>query len=236
MIVINAHRINNGQFPSTEHEDAKRDFIFIKEDNPENIPLHLQNIYEKALPHYGIKAHDSIVLTPMHRGIAGTQKLNHDLQTMLNAQNATPYLSFAGTHYCLHDRVMQLRNNYDKNIFNGDIGFVENINTQDQIIQVRFFERIIDYEMSDLNELVHAYAISIHKSQGSEFSAVIIPLFMQHFMMLQRNLLYTAITRAKKLCIIIGQTRAIAMGIKNKKSNERLTFLQHYLSTDLQCR
>lgn len=237
MIVVNAHRVNNGEFPTTSCENARRDFIFIKEDNPENIAAHLESIYAKALKHYGIRSDDAIVLTPMHRGIAGTQKLNHDLQNMLNqTTNNEQTLSFSGTTYRINDRVMQLRNNYDKNVFNGDIGIIETINTQEKIMTIRFFERLIEYEMSDLNELVHAYAISIHKSQGSEFSAVIIPLFMQHFMMLQRNLLYTAITRAKKLCIIIGQPRAIAMSIKNNNSVKRVTFLKQFLTSDLQCR
>jgi len=237
MIVVNAHRVNNGEFPTMSGENVRRDFIFIKEDNAENITAHLESIYSKALKHYRINPHDAIVLTPMHRGIAGTQKLNHDLQNMLN-NNAhdEQTLSYAGTIYRVNDRVMQLRNNYDKNVFNGDIGVIETINTQEKIMHVRFFERLIDYEMSDLNELVHAYAISIHKSQGSEFSAVIIPLFMQHFMMLQRNLLYTAITRAKKLCIIIGQPRAIAMSVKNNKSVARITFLKQFLTSNLQCR
>lgn len=237
MIVLNAHRINNGEFPTMNHENARKDFIFIKEDNPENIPAHLTTIYQKALSHYHIKPHDTIVLTPMHRGVAGTQKLNHDLQKMLNPTTEyEPSLMYAGTQYSVRDRVMQLRNNYDKNVFNGDIGFIESINTEDKNMQVRFFERLVEYDISDLNEIVHAYAISIHKSQGSEFSAVIIPLFMQHFMMLQRNLLYTGITRAKKLCIFIGQSRAIAMGINNNKSVQRITFLQQFLTSDLQCR
>jgi exodeoxyribonuclease V alpha subunit len=236
LIVINAHRINNGEFPVSEHENAQKDFIFIKEDNPENIPKHLEAIYSKALRHYGIDKDDAIVLTPMHRGVAGTQKLNHDLQQMLNGSNSGSSISYAGAQFQIGDRVMQLRNNYDKHVFNGDIGIIETINSEDKIVQVRFFENLVDYESSDLNELVHAYAISIHKSQGSEFSAVIITTFMQHFMMLQRNLLYTAVTRAKKLCIIIGQSRAVAMGIKNNKSSERITFLQQFLTTDLACR
>ncbi len=235
MITLNAHRVNNGEFPTMNHENAKRDFIFIKEDDPANIPAHLETIYAKALPRYHINAQESIILTPMHRGVAGTQKMNHDLQNMLNQENAATYLTYAGTRFCLNDRVMQLRNNYDKNVFNGDIGIVEQIDTQEQVLFVRF-DKLVEYEINELNELTHAYAVSIHKSQGSEFSAVIIPLFMQHFMMLQRNLLYTAITRAKKLCIIIGQPRAIAMCIKNNKRNERLTFLQQYLNSNLQCR
>ena len=145
-------------------------------------------------------------------------------------------MMYAGTQYQIGDRVMQMRNNYDKNVFNGDIGIIEDIDSEDKIMHVRFLKILLNMKRNDLNELVHAYAISIHKSQGSEFSAVIIPLFMQHFMMLQRNLLYTAVTRAKKLCIIIGQSRAIAMAIKNNKSIERITFLQQFLTTDLSCR
>ena len=236
LIVINAHRINNGEFPAFEDENARKDFIYIKEDNPENIPFHLETIFSKALSRYGIHKDDAIVLTPMHRGVAGTQKLNHDLQQMLNTEHNGLSLVYAGAHFYIGDRVMQLRNNYDKHVFNGDIGIVEAIDTEDKVLKVRFFENLVEYELSDLNELVHAYAISIHKSQGSEFSAVIIPIFMQHFMMLQRNLIYTAVTRAKKLCIIIGQSRALAMGIKNKKNSERITFLQQFLTTDLACR
>lgn len=236
LIVINAHKINKGEFPCSSEENARRDFIFIKEDNPENIPAHLENIYSKGLRHYGIDQNDSIILTPMHRGAAGTQKLNHDLQQMIGGHYQGPVMTYAGAQFQIGDRVMQLRNNYDKHVYNGDIGVIEVIDTQDRILKVRFLDQLVEYEAADLNELVHAYAISIHKSQGSEFSAVVITLFMQHFMMLQRNLLYTAVTRAKKLCIIIGQSRAIAMAIKNNKSVERTTFLKQFLTSDLACR
>ena len=236
LIVVNAHRINKGEFPVFEHENARKDFIFIKEDNLENIPMHLEAIYSKALRYYGIHKDEVMVLTPMHRGAAGTQKLNHDLQQMLNGNKHESFIMHAGAQFQIGDRVMQLRNNYDKHVYNGDIGVIETINSEDKVIQVRFFENLVEYESSDLNELVHAYAISIHKSQGSEFAAVIIVVCMQHFMMLQRNLLYTAVTRAKKLCIIIGQSRAVAIGIKNNKSSERITFLQQFLTTDLACR
>jgi exodeoxyribonuclease V alpha subunit len=236
LIVVNAHRINNGEFPAFEYENACKDFIFIKEDNPENIPMHLEAIYSKALRYYGIHKDEVMVLTPMHRGAAGTQKLNHDLQQMLNGNKNDSFIMHAGAQFQVGDRVMQLRNNYDKHVYNGDIGVIETINSEERVIQVRFFENLVEYESADLNELVHAYAISIHKSQGSEFAAVVIVVCMQHFMMLQRNLLYTAVTRAKKLCIIIGQSRAIAIGIKNNKSSERITFLQQFLTTDLACR
>ena len=172
----------------------------------------------------------------MHRGIVGTQNLNHELQSMLNPTQTDKKISYAGITFKINDRVMQLRNNYDKVVFNGDTGVIEDIDPQDRTMQVRFDERLVAYDTSELNELVLAYAISIHKSQGSEYAATIIPIFMQHFMLLQRNLIYTAITRAKKLCIFVGQSRAIAMAIKNNKSAARITFLQQFLTTDLACR
>jgi exodeoxyribonuclease V alpha subunit len=236
LIIINAHRINTGEFPASYLPEARRDFIFIKEDQPENIPAHLKTIYQKGLPKFGITPHDAMVLTPMNRGTAGTQKLNQDLQSMLNPGNTEKQVMQMGSAFKINDRVMQIRNNYDKLVFNGDIGVIEDINMQDKIVHVRYFDRIVEYEGTELDELVLAYAISIHKSQGSEYAAAIIPIFMQHFTLLQRNLIYTAITRAKKLCIFIGQPKAIGMAIKNDKGSERKTFLQEYLTTDLQCR
>ncbi len=235
LIIVNAHKINQGEFPTSFLPDAKRDFIFIKEEVPENVGMHLQNIITQILPKHGIPTEDAMVLVPMNRGTVGTQKLNYDLQTFLN-HNTEKQLMHAGTTYKLQDRVMQLRNNYDKHVFNGDIGVIENINTEDRVIMVKFDDKEVEYEFSELDELVLAYAISIHKSQGSEYSAAIIPIFMQHFMLLQRNLIYTAITRAKRLCIFIGQPKAIAMAIKNNKGIVRTTFLQQFLTTDLQCR
>jgi len=178
-----------------------------------------------------------VVLAPMHRGTAGTQKINFDLQKLLNPQNLNlqnndKIVSHSGYSYKTNDRVMQLKNNYDKNVFNGDIGTINEI-TSDQTIICNYDGRLVEYEFSELDELTLAYAISIHKSQGSEYEAVIIPIFTQHFTLLQRNLLYTAITRAKKLCILIGQTRAIAMAVKNNKTIERKTFLKQLLTTEL---
>ncbi|MFC1842732.1 ATP-dependent RecD-like DNA helicase [Candidatus Dependentiae bacterium] len=236
MIVVNAHRINSGEFPLSYMPEGRRDFIFIKENEPENVPLHLKTIYKKALFKFGIRAKDSIVLVPMHRGSVGTQKLNYDLQTILNPSEDVKKLSHSGNNYKIGDPVMQLRNNYDKHVFNGDIGTIVDIKLEDRELLVDFDGRTVEYDYSDLNEIVLAYSISIHKSQGSEYSAAIIPIFTQHFTLLQRNLIYTAITRAKKLCIFIGQPKAIAMAIKNNKSLVRKTFLKEYLTTDLQCR
>ena len=236
MIIVNAHRVNNGEFPTSTLPDAKRDFIYIKENEPENVSAHLQNIFTKGLAKYHIRSDDAIVLVPMNRGVVGTQNINHTLQNILNPGTDQKQVNSSFTTFKVGDRVMHIRNNYDKHVFNGDMGTIESIHTEDQMLLVRYPEKTVEYDFSELDELVLAYAISIHKSQGSEYQAVIIPIFMQHFTLLQRNLIYTAITRAKKLCILIGQPRAIAMGIKNNTDRKRITFLPQFLTTDLACR
>ncbi len=235
LIITNAHRINNGEFPVSSLPDAKKDFFFIKEDDPQNLFAQLQKVYKSLLPRYGFSSPQSMVLVPMNRGIAGTFTLNSQLQQLFNpAQKET--ITSNGTTYKIDDRVMQIRNNYEKLVFNGDIGTVTAVNTVDQQLTVSYGDRLVLYETSELDELVLAYAISIHKSQGSEYDVAIIPIFMQHFVLLQRNLVYTALTRAKKLCIFIGQPKAVAMAIKNNKGTVRTTFLQQFLTTSLTCR
>jgi len=236
LIIINAHRINNGEFPTSFLPEAKRDFVYIKEDLPEQVAAHLESIYTTKLHRFGIKPEDSIVLVPMNRGLVGTQTLNQTLQNILNPTNDAKQINRGDSIFKVGDRVMQIRNNYDKIVFNGDIGVIATIDTEDRTLTALFGQREVEYDSNDLEELVLAYAVTIHKSQGSEYAAVIVPLFMQHFMLLQRNLIYTAITRAKKLCIFIGQPRAIAMGIKNNKSVVRTTLLKQFLTSDLQCR
>jgi exodeoxyribonuclease V alpha subunit len=234
MIIVNAHNINNGEFPMRE---PNSDFVFIKEQDPENIFALLRDIYKKRLPASKIPASESIVLTPMNRGIVGTQRLNQELQLILNnTNNEQKQVSRFGSVYKVGDRVMQVRNNYTKFVFNGDIGEIVDVNPLEKKVMIRFDVRTLEYDFGELDEIMHSYAVSIHKSQGSEFSAVIIPIFMQHFILLQRNLIYTAVTRAKKLCILIGQPKAIAIGVKNNKVVERLTFLEKYLTTDLEAR
>ena len=236
LIIMNAHKVNRGEFPVSVLPDAKKDFVFIKEEKPENVFEHLNRLYLKKHPRVKLISNDSMVLVPMNRGIVGTIKLNQDLQRILNPQDTEHKVMYGSTRFKVGDKVMQIRNNYDKSIFNGDIGTITSIHTEDKTIQVSIDQRPIEYQFNELNELVLAYAISIHKSQGSEYDIVIVPIFMQHFMLLQRNLIYTAITRAKRLCIFIGQPKALAIAIKNNKTGIRKTFLQEFLTTDLTCR
>ncbi len=237
LIIVNAHRVNKGEFPTTSVPNSKNDFVFISLDAPEELMGTLHTLYKKRLPMLGFKPDDVMVLSPMNRGTAGNTRINQELQAILNpAQPNSVEITRFSQIYRLGDRVMQIRNNYEKFVFNGDIGTITAMHEEDQMITVMFGERELEYEFTDLNELTLAYAISIHKSQGSEFGAVIIPIFNQHFVLLQRNLIYTAITRAKRLCILVGQSKAIAMGIRNNKSLKRNTFLKEFLTTDLEAR
>lgn len=236
MIIVNAHRVNEGQMPIASSSDCLNDFIFIKENDPQNISAHLRQIFSRRLGQFGIAADQATVLVPMNRGGVGAQKLNHDLQQLLNPGTSDKQIVHAATTFKVGDRVMQLRNNYDKAVFNGDIGSIIDIAPADKQMVVAFDGRELLYEANELDELVLSYAITIHKSQGSEYDAAIIPLFMQHFILLQKNLLYTAITRAKKLCIIIGEPKAIALAVKNSRTTKRITFLEHYLTKTITCR
>lgn len=236
LIVLNAHKVNAGEFPTSYDPGAKRDFLFIKETDVTAVPGHLEKLFRETLPRMGIPHEETTVLVPMHKGPVGTQALNQLLQSMLNHSTQQHVTTRMGTTFKVGDKVMQLKNNYDKAVFNGDGGIIAFIERDYQNLKVNFDEREIEYHRDEFDELVLAYAISVHKSQGSEYPAVIIPLFMQHFMLLERNLLYTAITRAKKLCILIGQPKAIAIAIKNNKGTARTTFLREFLTSDLVCR
>lgn len=236
LIIVNAHRINKGEFPLMDPSSVKKDFIFIKENHPEMLAQHLEEFLLKYIPSKGISLDETMVLVPMNRGSVGTQQINKQLQTLVQNPSVEKQIITGLYTFKIGDRVMQIRNNYDKGIFNGDIGTITDINISDRILFVNYSEKAVSYESDELTELVLAYAISIHKSQGSEFSAIIIPIFMNYFTLLQRNLIYTAITRAKKLCIIIGQSKALAIAIKNNKGITRTTFLQQFLTSDLSCR
>ena len=224
LIVTNAHRINQGQLPRLDsREDA--DFFFLAEEEPEAILATIKGLVHQRLPKkYGFDPQKDIqVLTPMHRGLLGAANLNLELQSLLNPSG--PTLARGGRNLRAGDKVMQLRNNYDLDVFNGDIGRIEAIEEEAQRVVVRFDERLVAYTFSELDELVHAWACTVHKSQGSEYPCVVLPLHTQHYTLLQRNLLYTAVTRGKRLVVIVGSKRALAIAVKNGQTSERHTGL-----------
>lgn len=227
-IIMNAHRINKGIFPIIDlpTNGDVTDFYFIEEDDPELIQHKLITMVEQRIPEkFGFNPkHQIQVLTPMTRGVLGTHSLNEKLQKTLN-NNQTITITRYGITYGVGDKVIQTVNNYDKEVFNGDIGCITNIDLEEGIIVINFDNREVIYEPDELDEISLAYAITIHKSQGSEYPVVVMPIAMQHFMLLERNLIYTGITRAKKLVVIIGQIKALAMAVKNKKANDRMTNL-----------
>jgi exodeoxyribonuclease V alpha subunit len=166
----------------------------------------------------------------MHRGEIGVAALNTRLQETLNPPK--PGLAerqIGGRPYRIGDRVMQIRNNYDKEVFNGDMGQIGDVDLEDQVVTVQMEDRLVSYDFLELDELVHAYAVSVHKAQGSEFPAVVIPLLPTHYMMLQRNLLYTAVTRAQKLVVLVGTPRAVAIAVRNDRSRQRYSGLTQRL-------
>lgn len=228
MIVVNAHRINNGEFPLLDenYEEGLKDFYFIRQDDQENALEIIKTLVTERIPKsFGFDPVDEIqVLSPMHRGSVGTQRLNLELQRALNTSGGARAVRM-GVTYQEGDKVMQIRNNYQKDVYNGDIGRIFKINGEDGQLIVQMDNGLVSYEFSELDELVHAYAVSIHKSQGSEYPAVVIPLLTQHYVMLQRNLLYTGITRGKKLVVIVGSTKAAAIAVQNDKTRKRWTRL-----------
>jgi len=234
-IVTNAHLIRQGVFPDLNAENGREtDFYFIGREDPQDALNTIVRLCTERIPRrFGFDPMEDVqVLSPMHRGEAGAQNLNLALQNALNPSGIT--LETQGRTFRVKDKVMQIRNNYDKDVFNGDIGRIRTIDQEDGEIGVEFDGRIVKYDFSELEELVHAYAISIHKSQGSEYPAVVFPLLTQHFMMLQRNLLYTAVTRARKLVVIVGSKKALAIAVKNNRIQSRFTLLKERLSPGMQ--
>ncbi len=232
-IIRNAHRINNGVFPDLK-PDKNSNFFFIQADDPAGIPDIIKQLCTKRLPaYYKVDPiRDIQVLCPMLRGDTGAVNMNIQLQAALNS--STLSLRRGGAEYRLRDKVMQIRNNYDKNVFNGDIGIISDVNLEDNTLTVSFDGVQVLYDIPDLEEVVLAYATTIHKAQGSEYPIVILPLTMQHYIMLQKNLLYTGVTRAKKVAIIIGSKKAIACAVKNNKVIERNTGLKDKLKKHAQ--
>ncbi len=229
-IVVNAHRIREGLFPNIQRAgEDMQDFYFIEKDDPEEVLQIIVKLCRERIPgRFRLDPVEDVqVLSPMHRGTIGAQRLNVALQEALNPQKEV--LERAGRSYRLHDKVMQIRNNYDKDVFNGDLGRIHKIDHENQIMRVEVDGRMVDYGFDELDELVLAYAVTVHKSQGSEYPAVILPLLTQHYLMLQRNLLYTAITRGRKLMVIVGSKKALAIAVKNDKTQKRFTLLKERL-------
>ena len=231
-IIVNAHKINQGVIPNLKPQSDKLDdFYFIEQEDPEKVLELIISLVKDRIPsRFGLKKGEEIqVLTPMHRGIVGAGNLNIELQKALNPREDG--VVRGGRTYKVNDRVMQIANNYDKEVFNGDIGRIVSIDEEAHEIKVLVDDREIAYDYSDLDELVHAYAVSIHKSQGSEYPAVVIPILTQHYILLQRNLLYTGVTRGKKLVVLVGTKKAMAIAVKNDKTEKRYTRLRERLVT-----
>ena len=228
-IVVNAHRVNRGQLPVLESTAANPDFFFIEKEEPEAVLATLKHLIKERIPkRFGFDPLDAVqVLTPMHRGLLGAASLNTELQALLNPKG--PSLVRGSRLFRAGDKVMQIRNNYELDVFNGDIGRVEAVDEADRSLKVVIDGRSITYDSSELDELVLAYACSIHKAQGSEYPCVVIPLHTQHFVMLQRNLLYTGITRGRRLVVVVGTRRALAIAVKNAKLDDRWTMLGQLL-------
>ena len=227
-IVMNAHTINQGRFPDTSN-GRDTDFFFMREDDPERAAETIVRLVKERLPRAYRESPDRIqVLTPMQRGVVGTANLNLLLQQALNPSG--PSLSRGGYTYRQGDRVMQLRNNYDKDVFNGDLGYIREVDTEERTLKVDFDGKWVEYDVTELDELTLAYATTIHKAQGSEYPIVVMPVLMTHFVMLQRNLIYTGITRAKKICVLLGAAKALAYAVRNVSVLKRNTRLKERLN------
>ena len=225
-IVLSAHKINSGEVPDLDSAaGGQADFYFIGRDDPEAARATIVELVGERIPsRFGFDAITQVqVLAPMHRGELGTAALNRALQDKLNPSKGETELTRGDRVYRRGDKVMQLRNDYDRSVFNGDIGVIAGIDP-DNVVRVEFDGRVVVYERTDLDALTHAYAVSVHKSQGSEYPAVVIPIATQHFMMLQRSLLYTAVTRGKKLVVLVGSKRAVSLAVKNADAKRRYTW------------
>jgi len=233
-IITNAHRINRGQ-PPVFAKDGGDFYLFPADDAGAAADWVIDVVTERIPQKFSFDALSDIqVLSPIYRGSAGVTILNERLQEKLNP--ATTHKSerrLYGTLFRVGDKVMQTRNNYDKDVYNGDIGFIQNIDIIEQTMSVDFDGRLAGYEWSEADELTLAYAISVHKAQGSEFPVVVIPIVTQHYMMLQRNLLYTAVTRARDLCVLTGSRRAIGIAVHNNKVAQRFTALEWRLGNQV---
>jgi exodeoxyribonuclease V alpha subunit len=227
-IVVNAHRVRRGESPvlkSISDSDGLSEFYFLEQNNQNKVVSTIVELCTKTIPErfdfdpmYEVQ-----VLTPMHKGVIGTTNLNQVLQKVLNPNPVI--IEAMGSTFKTGDKIMHLKNNYQKEVFNGDIGIISSVDRKEKQLSVDYYGRIVTYDFTEMNEISLAYAISVHKSQGSEYPAVILPIMTQHFVLLQRNLLYTAITRGKNLVILVGTKKALNIALKNNKPTERLSGL-----------
>ncbi len=234
-IIQNAHRINGGEMPVDAPDEAGSDFFFISREKPERITETLVEVVKERVP-ARFKLHpirEVQVLTPMNRGMLGVWELNRRLQEALNPLSpGEPAVEKFGSQFRVGDKVIQTENNYDKDVFNGDIGWVTRIELEEREVTVTYDQRPVVYEFGELDEISLAYAITIHKSQGSEFPAVVLPLATQHYLLLQRNLLYTGVTRGKRLVVLIGQEKALSLAVRNHETQHRYSGLLTRLRRD----
>ena len=242
-IIMNAHRINEGKMPEINNGKAS-DFFFMENENAEAVVPQIVKLVQTKLPkYYHVEPTQIQVLTPMQRGVVGATNLNLSLQEALNPPEHDIFMRGRGKvtmpKACLRrsgfafradDKVMQIKNNYDKEVFNGDIGLIESVDETDRTLTVNFDGRSIEYDVTELDELVHAYATTIHKAQGSEYPIVVMPILMNHYVMLQRNLIYTGITRAKKILVMVGTKKALSYAVRNVTVTKRNTLLRERLS------
>jgi len=230
MIIVNAHRINAGEMPFFEkHAGQGRDFFFVDIGDPDEVLQYVVGLCRDVIPsRFGLHpVKDIQVLTPMHRGVVGVSNMNARLQEVLNG--CTDGISRGGRFFKMGDKVLQTRNNYEKDVYNGDIGTVIAMDREVQELSIDFEGKVVSYDFSELDELILAYAISVHKSQGSEYPAVVMPVLTQHYLLLQRNLLYTAITRGRKLVYLVGTRKALSIAVRNDTPHRRYTLLAERL-------
>lgn len=234
LIVVNAHRINSGRMPLAKNPSgAPPDFFFLQEEDPEKVHSTILDLVSRRLPHaYGFDPiRDIQVLSPMRDGVLGVANLNQALQQSLNPDQAKGSLSHKGCSFHVRDKVMQVKNNYDKGVFNGETGIVTAVDTEDKTLTIGFDQGQVVYEHDELRECVLAYCSTIHKSQGSEYPVIVVPVHTQHYVMLQRNLIYTAITRGQRLVVAVGSKKALAIAVKNNRTPERHSHLRQLLES-----
>jgi exodeoxyribonuclease V alpha subunit len=233
-IITTAHQINQGSIPNLGKVDGETDFYFMPAADPEQAVSRIIDLVGKHIPRrFGFDPiRDVQVLCPMNRGGVGARSLNIELQAALNPSPTTKVERF-GWAFAPGDKVMQIENDYDKDVFNGDIGYIQKVDTDEGELTVDFDGREVSYLFGELDTLVPAYAVTIHKSQGSEYPGVVIPIMTQHYAMLQRNLIYTGITRGKKLVVLVGQSKAVAIAVKNVTGRQRWSKLNEWLSSSL---